>query len=123
MLNQMTSFFTSAFYFQGTNWKMVLLAIVLGLVFGSIWLTLYCPPLFKKAQLWVVAIVSAVLTWTAIAFVQGPLQSWYSQALNHFWDQTTIGQWMLLAGIPLVLLSGLVQDSIQTGPRPDLLVA
>ena len=123
MLNQMTSFFTSAFYFQGTNWKMILLAVVVGLIFGAIWLTLYRPPLFRQTQLWVVATVSAILTWTAIAFVQGPLQSWYSQALNHFWDQTTIGQWMLLAGIPLVLLSGLVQDSIQTGPRADLLVA
>ena len=116
MLDQMTSFFTSAFYFQGTNWKMVLLAIVLGLVFGSIWLTLYRPPLFKKAQLWVVAIVSAVLTWTAIAFVQGPLQSWYGQALNHFWNQTTIERWMLLAGIPLVLLSGLVQEAFKLAP-------
>ena len=102
---------------------MILLAVVVGLIFGAIWLTLYRPPLFRQTQLWVVATVSAILTWTAIAFVQGPLQSWYSQALNHFWDQTTIGQWMLLAGIPLVLLSGLVQDSIQTGPRADLLVA
>ena len=116
MLEQMTSFFTSAFYFQGTNWKMVLLAIVLGLVFGAIWLTFYRPPLFKKAQLWVVAVVSAVLTWTAIAFVQGPLQSWYGQALNHFWNQTTIGGWMLLAGIPLVLLSGLVQEAFKLAP-------
>ena len=116
MLEQMTSFFTSAFYFQGTNWKMVLLAIVLGLVFGAIWLTFYRPPLFKKAQLWVVAVVSAVLTWTAIAFVQDPLQSWYGQALNHFWNQATIERWMLLAGIPLVLLSGLVQEAFKLAP-------
>ena len=116
MLNQMTSFFTSAFYFQGTNWKMILLAIVVGLVFGAIWLTLYRPPLFRQTQLWAVAIVSAILTWTAIAFVQVPLQSWYGRALDYFWNQNTIGQWMLLAGIPLVLLSGLVQEASKLAP-------
>jgi RsiW-degrading membrane proteinase PrsW (M82 family) len=116
MLNQMTSFFTSAFYFQGTNWKMILLAIVVGLIFGAIWLTLYRPPLFRQTQLWVVATVSAILTWTAIAFVQVPLQSWYGRALDYFWNQNTIGQWMLLAGIPLVLLSGLVQEASKLAP-------
>ena len=48
MLSQMTSFFNSAFYFAGTNWKAILVAIALGLVFGAVWLAFYLPPLFKK---------------------------------------------------------------------------
>ena len=116
MLNQMTSFFNSAFYFSGTNWKAILLAVVLGLVFGTLWLVPFQPPLMKKPQLWVVALVSAILTWTAIAFAQIPLQIWYSRALYHFWNSTTIGQWVLLAGIPIVLLSGIVQEAAKLIP-------
>ena len=116
MLNQMTGLFTSAFYFPGTNWKMIFLAIAVGLVFGSLWLVLYRPPLSKKPQLWYVAVISAVLTWIAISFVQVPLQYWYSQALNHFWHPTTIGNWILFAGMPLVLLSGLVQEASKFVP-------
>jgi hypothetical protein len=67
MLSQMTSFFNSAFYFAGTNWKSIMAAITLGLVFGAFWLVFYLPPLFKKPMLWVVAAVSAILTWTAVA--------------------------------------------------------
>ncbi len=96
MLSQMTGFFNSAFYFAGTNWKSILVAIALGLVFGAIWLVLYLPPLFKKPWLWVVAVISAILTWTAIAFIQIPLQNWYAQAVSHFWNQTVIADWYSL---------------------------
>jgi len=37
MLQEMTSFFNSAFYFAGTNWKSIMVAIALGLVFGAVW--------------------------------------------------------------------------------------
>ena len=43
MLNQMVNFFTSAFYFPGTNWKLIILSIELSFVFGVIWLALYRP--------------------------------------------------------------------------------
>ena len=116
MLSQMTGFFNSAFYFAGTNWKSILVAIALGLVFGAIWLVLYLPPLFKKPWLWVVAVVSAILTWAAIAFIQIPLQNWYAQAASHFWNETVIAHWYLLAAFPLVLLSGLVQEASKLAP-------
>jgi RsiW-degrading membrane proteinase PrsW (M82 family) len=116
MLNQMTSFFISAFYFPGTNWELIFLAIAVGLWFGAIWLALYRPPLFKKHQLWVVAIVSAILTWTAIAFVQIPLQSWTGQAIFHIWSESTLTKWILLAAIPQILLSGIVQEAAKLAP-------
>jgi RsiW-degrading membrane proteinase PrsW (M82 family) len=116
MLQEMTSFFNSAFYFAGTNWKSIMVAIVLGLVFGAVWLVFYFPPLFKKPMLWVVAAVSAILTWTAIAFVQIPFQNWYVDAIKHFWGSTDISSWYLLIAFPLVLLSGLVQEAAKLVP-------
>jgi RsiW-degrading membrane proteinase PrsW (M82 family) len=116
MLSQMTSFFNSAFYFAGTNWKSILVAVALGLVFGAFWLVFYLPPLFKKPMLWVVAAVSAILTWTAIAFVQIPFQNWYVDAIRHFWGSTDISSWYLLIAFPLVLLSGLVQEAAKLVP-------
>ena len=116
MLSQMTGFFTSAFYFAGTNWESILVAIALGLVFGAVWLAFYRPPLFKKPWLWAVVAVSAILTWTAIAFVQIPLQYWYALAVGHFWNEAEITRWIFLAGFVLVLLSGLVQEAAKLAP-------
>ncbi|MEA3443012.1 MAG: PrsW family glutamic-type intramembrane protease [Chloroflexota bacterium] len=116
MLNQIIAFFLSAFRFPGLSWTLILLAIALGLAFGSAWLAVYWPPLRKRPWLWVVGIGSALLTWTVIAFVQIPLQSWTGQVLLHFWNQITLKQWLLLAGIPQILLSGLVQEGSKLVP-------
>jgi RsiW-degrading membrane proteinase PrsW (M82 family) len=116
MLSQMTGFFNSAFYFAGTNWKAILVAVALGLVLGAVWLVFYLPPLFKKQMLWVVAAVSAILTWSAIAFVQIPLQNWYVDAIKHFWGSQDISNWYLYIAFPLVLLSGLVQEATKLVP-------
>ena len=116
MLQQMAGFFTSAFSFPGLSWTLVLLAIAIGVFFGAIWLTPYRPPVVKRPGLWLVAIVSAFLTWTAIAFIQIPLQGWTGQILTHFWDQFTLLRWLLLAGIPSILLSGLVQEGAKLVP-------
>jgi RsiW-degrading membrane proteinase PrsW (M82 family) len=116
MLSQMTSFFNSAFYFAGTNWKAILVAVALGLVLGAFWLVFYRPPLFKKPMLWAVAAVSAILTWSAIAFVQIPFQNWYVEVIKHFWGSADISNWYLYIAFPLVLLSGLVQEAAKLVP-------
>jgi len=112
----MIGFFTSAFYFPSLSRVLILAAIAIGIVFGAIWLTPYRPPMIKKPGLWIVGIVSAFFTWTAIAFVQIPLQGWTGQALLHFWNQLIILHWLLLAGIPQILLSGLVQEGAKLVP-------
>jgi RsiW-degrading membrane proteinase PrsW (M82 family) len=116
MLSQMVGFFTSAFSFPGLSWTLVLVALAIGIVFGAVWLIPYRPPLVKRPGLLVVGLVSAILTWTAIAFVQIPLQSWTGQALLRFWSQATLAKWLLLAGIPQILLSGLVQEAAKLVP-------
>jgi RsiW-degrading membrane proteinase PrsW (M82 family) len=116
MLQQMIKFFSSAFNFPGLSWTLVLLAIGIGIAFGAIWLTPYWPPIVRKRGLWVVGAVSAFFTWTAIAFIQIPLQGWTGQVLGHFWGQFVLLQWLLLAGIPQILLSGLVQEGAKLVP-------
>jgi RsiW-degrading membrane proteinase PrsW (M82 family) len=36
--------------------------------------------------------------------------------MDHFWSRTIIAHWYLLAGIPIVLLSGLVQEAAKLAP-------
>jgi len=92
------------------------LGIGLAVAFGAIWLACYWPPLFKQIWLWAVLVSSAILTLAAAAFIQIPLQAWTGQALNHFWSQEILLRWILLAGIPQILLSGLVQEGSKLVP-------
>jgi len=110
MTEFMISFFVS--FFQNPS----VLGIGLAVVFGAIWLAGYRPPLFSKPWLWAVLVSSAILALAAAAFIQIPLQLWTGQALNHFWSQEVLEHWILLAGIPQILLSGLVQEGAKLVP-------
>jgi len=110
MIEQMVGFFLS--FFANPS----ILGIGLALVFGAIWLAPYWPPLFKKHWLWAVLAGSAILTLVAVAFIQMPLQFLVGQALNHFWSQEVLIRWLLLIGIPLILLTGLVQEGSKLVP-------
>ena len=110
MLDQMISFFVSGFIYPGLSWSQALLGIGIGVAFGAIWFTPYWTPILKKPWAWVIMIASVILAWTAVAFVQIPLQLWAGQALGYFWSQDILMRWILLAGIPQILLSGLVQE-------------
>jgi len=106
----MVSFFVS--FFQNPN----ALGIGLAIAFGAIWLAGYRPPLFRKPWLWAVLVSSAILALAAVSFIQIPLQIWTGQALNHFWSEEVLLSWILLAGIPQILLSGLVQEGAKLVP-------
>ena len=110
MLEQIVGFFVSWF----TNPS--LLGIGLALVFGAIWLAPHWPPLFKKHWLWAVLVSSAILSLAAVSFIQIPLQIWAGQALNYFWSEEILMSWLMLAAIPQILLSGLVQEGSKLAP-------
>ncbi len=111
MIEQTVGFFVS--WFSAPS----ILGLGLAVAFGAIWLVGYWPPLFKKHWwLWAVLVGSAILTLGAIAFIQIPLQVWAGQALNNFWSQEILMSWLLLAGIPQILLSGLVQEGSKLVP-------
>ena len=102
MIDSMVSFFVS--FFQNPS----ALGIGLAIAFGAVWLAGYRPPLFKKPWLWAVLVGSAFLTLAAMSFILIPLQNWTGLALSHV-D-------ILVAGIPLILLSGLVQEGAKLVP-------
>ena len=110
MYEYMIAFFTSWFA-NPSAW-----GIGLALIFGAVWLSCYWPPLFKKPWLWAIMVSSAFLALVAVTFVQIPLQVWTGQALNNFWSQETLMRWLLLAGIPQILYSGLVQEGAKLIP-------
>ena len=110
MLEQMIGFFVS--WFANPS----VLGIGLAIAFGAVWLAGYWPPLFKKHWLWAVLVSSAILSLAAVSFIQIPLQALTGQALNYFWSQEVLLSWLLLAGIPQILLSGLVQEGSKLVP-------
>ncbi len=113
---QMQQFFRSWFIYPDLEWKLMLVGIGLALAFGAFWLVCHWPPLFKKPWLWAVAVFSAFFTLLAVVYVQIPLQYYAGQALTKLWDQATLMDWLLLAGIPGILLSGLVQEGAKMVP-------
>ena len=96
MLEYILDFFVS--WFTNPN----LLGIGLAIAFGTVWLAGYWPPLFKKPWLWAVLVGSAILSLAAVSFIQIPLQVWTGQALNHFWSQEILMQWLLLE-LPVIV--------------------
>ncbi len=110
MTEFMVSFFVS-FFQNPSAW-----GIGLAVAFGAIWLAGYRPPLFSKPWLWAVLVSSAILALAAASFIQIPLQIWAGQALGHFWSQEVLVRWILLASIPQILLSGLVQEGAKLVP-------
>jgi RsiW-degrading membrane proteinase PrsW (M82 family) len=112
----MVGFFVSWFIYPNILWTQLLIGIGLAIVFGAVWFTPYWTPILKKPWAWAVLAVSAFLSLIAVTFIQIPLQVWAGQVLNHFWSQEILMRWLLLAGIPAILLSGLVQEGSKLVP-------
>ncbi|MFC1900595.1 YhfC family glutamic-type intramembrane protease [Chloroflexota bacterium] len=116
MLEYMIDFFVSGFYFPGILWNQLLLGIGLALLFGAILFTAYWTPILKKPWAWCILAAGAFFSWIAVAFVQLPFQLWIGQLLNAIWNQEILYSWLLLIGIPQILLSGLVQEGSKLVP-------
>jgi len=106
----------SWFNYPGLDWGLLLISIGLAVAFGLLWLLTHWPPMFRKHWLWVVAVFSAFFTLLALVFVQIPLQHWTQQAFSHFYTNQTLNDWILLIGVPLMLISGLVQEGAKMVP-------
>ena len=116
MLEYMINFFMSWFYYPNILWFQLLIGIGLAIVFGAIWFAAYWTPILKKPWAWAVLASSAILSLVAVTFIQIPLQILVGQALGYFLSQEVIIGWLLLASIPQILLSGLVQEGSKLVP-------
>jgi RsiW-degrading membrane proteinase PrsW (M82 family) len=110
MIEYTVSFFLS--FFQNPS----ALGIGLAIAFGAIWLAAYRPPLIKRPWFWAVLVSSAILALAAASFIQIPLQVLAGAALGNFWSQEVLERWILLAAIPQIFLSGLVQEGAKLVP-------
>lgn len=90
--------------------------IALAIAFGIVWLAPFWPPLIRKPRLWAVLVAGALLSLVAVSLVQIPLQALAGRALLNLWSHEVLLRWLLLAGIPQVLLSGLVQEGSKLVP-------
>ncbi|OGO00684.1 MAG: hypothetical protein A2Y90_05510 [Chloroflexi bacterium RBG_13_52_12] len=113
---QMTSFLKSWFIYPDLSWGLMLIGLGLAIVFAAIWLLGYWPPIFKKLWFWPVLVVGAFLSVLAVVFIQIPLQYYSSEVLLHFWSGETLYNWLLLAAIPQLLVSGLAQEGAKMVP-------
>ena len=103
MLNHVNYFLS--FFHEPSAW-----GIGLAIGFGAVWLACYWPSLTRRPWLWAVLVGTAFLTLAALCFIQIPLQNETARALSHLWSSDTLMRWILLAYIPIILLSGLVQE-------------
>jgi len=116
MVEYMFNFFISWFVYPKILWTSLLLGIGLAIAFGAVWFTPYWTPILKKPWAWAILAGSAILSLAAVSFIQIPLQVLTGQVLGHFWSQEILVRWLLLAGIPQILYSGLVQEGSKLVP-------
>jgi RsiW-degrading membrane proteinase PrsW (M82 family) len=116
MLELAVNFFLSGFVYPGVLWHQVLISIGLALAFGAVWFAAYWTPVLWKPWAWAVLAGSAFLTWTAVAFIQIPLQQVAGNFLFEQLGTETYQNLVLLVGIPGILLTGLVQEGSKLVP-------
>lgn len=114
--DQMITFLKSFFIYSGLGWDLMLVAILLALAWGAVWLCAHWIPLKKESYLLTVIVASALLTLLAVTFIQIPLQYYAGKAITNIWDSNTIYSWLLLIWIPMALISGLVQEGVKMVP-------
>jgi len=108
--------FISGFYYPGITFYQLVAGIGIAIVFGAIWYTAYWTPLLGKPSAWAVLAFSAFFTWLTLCFIQVPLQYLTSDAFRAIWSDSILMKWMLLAIIPQILYSGLVQEGAKLVP-------
>ncbi len=116
MWDTAANFFVSGFVYPGILWNQVLLSIGLAVLFGAIWFTPYWTPILKKSWAWAVLATSAFLGWIIVSFIQLPVQIWLGVGLTNIWSQEALSRWLMLAGIPQMLVSGVVQEAVKLAP-------
>lgn len=90
--------------------------ISLAVLFGLVWLTALRPLNLKCPAPWLVLLAGAILFAPAIAWVQAPLQTWVGGRLIAWLGPVTVQNQIWFTAIPLVLLSGLVQEAAKLVP-------
>ena len=116
MLERLVDAFVSGFVFPGILWNQLFIGIGLAIVFGTVWFAPYWTPILKKPWAWAVLAGSAIVTWIAVAFIQGSFTYWTNSWFINQFGQETFQSQILLMAIPSILYTGLVQEGSKLVP-------
>ncbi len=94
----------------------MLAGIGISILFGALWYAVFWTSILKRSWARRILFVSAFLTWIAISFIQFPLQGWIGLVLKHFWQPEVLNKWILLAGLPQILITGFIQEGSKLLP-------
>jgi hypothetical protein len=102
----------SPLYFVGApSWRSALLAAG----FAAPWLCLLARGRLRRPWVWVTLLLGAVVFPLSIAWVQVPIQNGINALYRATLAVGAIERLVLLTGVPLVLMSGLVQEPAKLG--------
>jgi RsiW-degrading membrane proteinase PrsW (M82 family) len=88
----------------------------LAFIFGLIWLAFLAPRDLNRVPTWLVFILGAVVMAPCIVWIQIPLQNWVADLLTNWLGQDVLMNNIYLAMIPIILLSGIVQEGAKMIP-------
>jgi hypothetical protein len=89
------------------------LSAVLALAFAAPWLILLVGRWLGRFWVWMAVVASAVLFPLSIAWVQVPIQQGINVLYANNLSTETISRYVVLLGLPLVLIAGLVQEVVK----------
>jgi uncharacterized membrane protein YhfC len=96
-------------FVRGPDWRSVVLALAL----IAPWLALLSGRRLGRLSAWAALVAAALLFPPSIAWVQAPLQQAINVLYLRLLTTDTLTRWTLLLGVPVVLMSGLVQETVK----------
>ncbi len=88
---------------------------VLALIFAAPWLVLLAGQRLKRPWLWAMVVLGVVLFPLSIAWVQVPIQRGLNVLWLNYFPTATIQRYVLLFGIPSLIVASLVQEMAKMG--------
>jgi RsiW-degrading membrane proteinase PrsW (M82 family) len=91
------------------DWRSALLAILL----AAPWFLLLVRRRVRISWIWVVFLAGIILFPLSIAYVQVPIQNGINSLYARYLSNEIIQKYLLLIGIPVIIVSGLVQEVVK----------
>ncbi len=91
------------------DWRSALLAILL----ATPWFLLLVRRRTSLSWIWAVLLVGIILFPLSIAYIQEPIQNGINSIYARYLSGETIQKYVLLIGLPVIIVSGLVQEVVK----------
>jgi RsiW-degrading membrane proteinase PrsW (M82 family) len=90
--------------------------IGLAIFFGLVWLAFLAPQKLNRIPAWLIFILGAAVFAPCIVWIQVPLQNLVNDLLANWLGKDQVVNHIFLTAVPLILLSGLVQEGAKMIP-------